>query len=162
MEKYIGYGASKLKKPCVFKPENPKIFWGENPPDPLLRTPLALVASGWSRMNVSEPAPRLELPLRSTASSTVSALLTVRLRVSPLHALPLFLQVTEQTTDMSSGLLTTDSGWCAIPPAAASPQCDVDDRHALRFELPSLHILHVRCQFCVIHAVGRNLQFLHV
>ena len=26
----------------------------------------------------------------------------------------------------------------------------------------SLHILHVRCKFCVIRAVGRNLQFLHV
>ena len=26
--------------------------------------------------------------------------------------------------------------------------------------LPSLHILHVRCQFCVTRAVGRNLQFL--
>ena len=25
-----------------------------------------------------------------------------------------------------------------------------------RFELPSLHILHVRCQFCVIRTVGRN------
>ena len=80
-------------------------------------------------MNNSEPAPRLELPLRSTASSTVSALLTVRLRASPLHALPLFLQVTGQTTDMSSGLLTTDSEWCALPPAAASPQCGVDDQH---------------------------------
>ena len=34
------------------------------------------------------------LPLRSTASSTVSALLTVRLQASPLLALPLFLQVT--------------------------------------------------------------------
>ena len=31
-----------------------------------------------------------------------------------------------------------------------------------RFELPSLPILHVRCQFCVIHAVGRKLQFLPV
>ena len=31
-----------------------------------------------------------------------------------------------------------------------------------RFSLPSLHILHVRCQFCVIHAVRRNLQFLPV
>ena len=28
--------------------------------------------------------------------------------------------------------------------------------------MPSLHILHVRCKFCVIRAVGRNLQFLHV
>ena len=65
-------------------------------------------------MNVSEPAPRLELPLRSNASLTVSSLLTVRLRASPLHALPLFLQVTGQTTDMSSGLLTTDSDWCAL------------------------------------------------
>ena len=71
-------------------------------------------------MNVSEPTSRLELPLRSTASSTVSALLTVRLSVFPLHALPLFLQVTGQTTDMSSGLLTTDSDWCALPPATGS------------------------------------------
>ena len=31
-----------------------------------------------------------------------------------------------------------------------------------RFELSSLHILHVRCQFCVIRAVGRNLQFFPV
>ena len=31
-----------------------------------------------------------------------------------------------------------------------------------RFRLPSLHILHVRCKFCVFRAVGRNLQFLHV
>ena len=31
-----------------------------------------------------------------------------------------------------------------------------------RFGLPSLHILHVRCQFCVIRAVRRNLQFLPV
>ena len=31
-----------------------------------------------------------------------------------------------------------------------------------RFSLPSLHILHVRCQFCVIRAVRRNLQFLPV
>ena len=31
-----------------------------------------------------------------------------------------------------------------------------------RFRLPSLHILHVRCQFCVIRAVRRNLQFLPV
>ena len=31
-----------------------------------------------------------------------------------------------------------------------------------RFSLPSLHILHVRCKFCVIRAVGRNPQFLHV
>ena len=80
-------------------------------------------------MNVSELAPRLELPLRSTASSTVSALLTVSLHASPLHVLPLFLLVTGQTTDKSFGLLTTDSDWCALPPAAASPQCGVDDRH---------------------------------
>ena len=33
---------------------------------------------------------------------------------------------------------------------------------ALRFELPSLHILHVRCQFCVIRTVRKNLQFLPV
>ena len=33
---------------------------------------------------------------------------------------------------------------------------------ARRFSLPSLHILHVRCKFCVIRAVGRNPQFLHV
>ena len=33
--------------------------------------------------------------------------------------------------------------------------CDQTD--ALRFELTSLHILHVQCQFCVIRAVGRNL-----
>ena len=33
---------------------------------------------------------------------------------------------------------------------------------ARRFRLPSLHILHVRCQFCVIRAVRRNLQFLPV
>ena len=31
-----------------------------------------------------------------------------------------------------------------------------------RFRLQSLHILHVRCKFCVIRAVGRNLHFLHV
>ena len=31
-----------------------------------------------------------------------------------------------------------------------------------RFSLPSLHILHVRCKFCVIRAVGRNPQILHV
>ena len=31
-----------------------------------------------------------------------------------------------------------------------------------RFRRPSLHILHVRCQFCVIRAVRRNLQFLPV
>ena len=31
-----------------------------------------------------------------------------------------------------------------------------------RFRLPSLHILHVRCQFCVIRAVRRNLQLLPV
>ena len=31
-----------------------------------------------------------------------------------------------------------------------------------RFELPSQHILHVRCQFCAIRAVRRNLQFLPV
>ena len=80
-------------------------------------------------MNVSKPAPLLELPIRSTATSTVSALLMVRLRASPLHALPLFLQETEQTTDMSSGLLTTDCCRCALPPAAASPQCCVDDGH---------------------------------
>ena len=80
-------------------------------------------------MNVSEPAPRLELPLRSTASSTVRALLTVRLRASPVRALPLFLQVTGQTTDMSSGLLTTDLDRCTLPPAVASPQCDVENQH---------------------------------
>ena len=34
--------------------------------------------------------------------------------------------------------------------------------NARRFRLPSLHILHVRCKFCVIRAVGRNLQFLDV
>ena len=33
---------------------------------------------------------------------------------------------------------------------------------ARRFRLQSLHILHVRCKFCVFRAVGRNLQFLHV
>ena len=33
---------------------------------------------------------------------------------------------------------------------------------ARRFRLPSLHILHVRFQFCVIRAVRRNLQFLPV
>ena len=33
----------KLKKPCVFKPENPKIFWGRTPQTPLLRTPLDLI-----------------------------------------------------------------------------------------------------------------------
>ena len=54
-------------------------------------------------------APQLELALRLTASSTASALLTIRLRASPLHALLLFLLVTGQTTDMSSGLLTTNS-----------------------------------------------------
>ena len=31
-----------------------------------------------------------------------------------------------------------------------------------RFRVPSLHILHVRCKFCVIRAVERNPQFLHV
>ena len=31
-----------------------------------------------------------------------------------------------------------------------------------RFRLPSLHILHMQCEFCAIRAVGRNLQFLHV
>ena len=31
-----------------------------------------------------------------------------------------------------------------------------------RFRPPSLHMLHVRCQFCVICAVRRNLQFLPV
>ena len=31
-----------------------------------------------------------------------------------------------------------------------------------RFRLQSLHILHVRCKFCVLRAVGRNLQLLHV
>ena len=31
-----------------------------------------------------------------------------------------------------------------------------------RFSLPFLHILHVRCKFCVIRAVGRNPQILHV
>ena len=45
------------------------------------------------------------------------------------HALLLLLLVTGQTTDMSSGLLTTDSDWCTLPPAAASPQCGVDGRH---------------------------------
>ena len=35
-------------------------------------------------------------------------------------------------------------------------------RASRRFSLPSLHILHVRCQFCVIRAVRRNLQFLPV
>ena len=37
------------------------------------------------------------------------ALLTIRLRVSHLHALLLFLPVTGETTDMSSGLLMNDS-----------------------------------------------------
>ena len=31
-----------------------------------------------------------------------------------------------------------------------------------RFELPSIHILHVLCQFCVIRAVGINLQIFTV
>ena len=31
-----------------------------------------------------------------------------------------------------------------------------------RFRLPSPNLLHVQCKFCVIRAVGRNLQFLHV
>ena len=35
-------------------------------------------------------------------------------------------------------------------------------RTTRRFSLPSLHILHVRCKFCVIRAVGRSPQFLHV
>ena len=35
-------------------------------------------------------------------------------------------------------------------------------QNSRRFSLPSLHILHVRCKFCVIRAVGRNSQFLHV
>ena len=30
---------------------------------------------------------------------------------------------------------------------------------SLRFELPSLHILHVRCQFCVIRAVEETFSF---
>ena len=37
-----------------------------------------------------------------------------------------------------------------------------EDHVSRRFRLQSLHILHVRCKFCVIRAVGRNLQFLHV
>ena len=37
-----------------------------------------------------------------------------------------------------------------------------DDGGPRRFRLPSLHVLHVRCQFCVIRAVRRNLQFLPV
>ena len=36
------------------------------------------------------------------------------------------------------------------------------DKLPRRFRLPSLHILHVRCQFCVIGAVRRNLQFFPV
>ena len=35
-------------------------------------------------------------------------------------------------------------------------------RLARRFRLPSLHILHMRCQFCVVRAVRMNLQFLPV
>ena len=35
-------------------------------------------------------------------------------------------------------------------------------RATRRFRRPSVHILHVRCQFCVIRAVTRNLQFLPV
>ena len=35
-------------------------------------------------------------------------------------------------------------------------------RDSRRFRLLSLHILHVRCEFCVIRAVRRNLQFLPV
>ena len=49
----------------------------------------------------------------------------------------------------------TDFQWSSVHTSAfeAAPR---------RFELPSLHILHVRCQFCVIPAVERNLQFLPV
>ena len=42
-------------------------------------------------------------------------------------------------------------------------QNGVDSGHRTRrFGLPSLHVLHVRCQFCVNRAVRRNLQFLPV
>ena len=37
--------------------------------------------------------------------------------------------------------------------------CGQVHQQSRRFRLPSLHILHVRCQFCVIRAVRRNLQF---
>ena len=46
----------------------------------------------------------------------------------------------------------------ALERGHTSPHC----RCTRRFRLPSLHILHVRCQFCVIRAVRRNLQFLPV
>ena len=45
---------------------------------------------------------------------------------------------------------------------ASSWQKNLNFSGPRRFRLPSLHILHMRCKFCVIRAVGRNLQFLHV
>ena len=39
---------------------------------------------------------------------------------------------------------------------------EIQEATSRRFSLPSLHILYVRCKFCVIRAVGRNPQFLHV
>ena len=39
-------------------------------------------------------------------------------------------------------------------------RCEYSTTNTRRFRRPSLHILHVRCQFCVIRAVRRNLQFL--
>ena len=38
----------------------------------------------------------------------------------------------------------------------------VSHPYSRRFRLPSLHILHMRCQFCVIRDIRRNLLFLPV
>ena len=49
-----------------------------------------------------------------------------------------------------------------LSPDGAWPERWLSGMIALRFELPSPHILHVRCQFCLVRTVGRNLQFLQV
>ena len=67
--------------------------------------------------------------------------------------------------------LRTSTVFGRLPTAGGVTSSQRDTRRSLsseletkarRFRLPSLHILHVRCKFCVIRAVGRNLQILHV
>ena len=64
-------------------------------------------------------------------------------------------------SDLSShGCGSTEIGWTlSVWPPLWLEQIYAPSR---RFRLPSLHILHVRCQFCVIRAVRRNRQFLPV
>ena len=63
--------------------------------------------------------------------------------------------------DHRATLTVSEARWMQVNKESADDAV-MSELKTRRFSLPSLHILHVRCQFCVIRAVRKNLQFLPV